>query len=107
MSSKKITLIRHKVDVGYATLELEDDHSGFISDVKIYKKYRGYGYCSKLVHKIITTATKMKLKTLTLHVSSTNGPAIKCYKNNNFKIIRKNYNKWVLFGYTMRLKLKS
>ena len=78
---------------------------GFISKVKIFKKYRGYGYCSKLIHKIITTSIKMKLIKLYLHVRCDNSIAIKCYKDNSFKITKKNYENHQLFGYTMTLKL--
>jgi len=46
----------------------------------------------------------MNLHSISLHVANTNIIAIKCYKKNNFKIIRNNHddnNK--LFGYTLKL----
>ena len=47
----------------------------------------------------------MKIDKLFLHVKYDNYAAIKSYKNNEFKITRKNYDKNKLFGYTMTLKL--
>ena len=58
--------------------------AGFISNVKIMKKHRGHGYCTKLVSKIVHRAKQMKIQKLYLHVRHDNGPAIKCYKNNKF-----------------------
>ena len=49
---------------------------------------------------------RMKIKTVYLHVKSDNIPAIKSYKNNGFRITKKNYDKNKLFGYTMALSLK-
>ena len=104
--NKKITLTRQQHIVGSGVLEIDNNKNiGFISKVKIFKKYRGYGYCSKLIHKIITTSIKMKLIKLYLHVRCDNSIAIKCYKDNSFKITKKNYENHQLFGYTMTLKL--
>lgn len=47
----------------------------------------------------------MKIKNIFLHVKYDNYAAIKSYKNNKFKITRKNYDKNKLFGYTMTLIL--
>ena len=49
---------------------------------------------------------RMKIETINLHVKYDNYIAIKVYKNSGFKIIKKNYDKNKLFGYTMALSLK-
>ena len=97
----KISLIRSSVVVGRCKLELDSD-SAHISNVLIYKKYRGLGYCSHLISKAVNRARSRKIKNISLHVSSKNTPAIRCYKKVGFKVVRKNYDNGKLFGFTMK-----
>ena len=43
----------------------------------------------------------MKISVIKLHVKYDNYAAIKTYEKNKFKIVRKNFDKNKLFGYTM------
>ena len=102
---KYIQLIRNKIIVGKCKLEI-DNNIVWLENVLIYKKFRGLGYSKFLIRKAINLMKRMKIETINLHVKYDNYPAIKSYKNNGFKIIKKNYNKNKLFGYTMTLSLK-
>ena len=95
---RQVKLIRNGIIVGTCNF----DNDGFISKVKIFKKFRGKGYCYFLIKKTINLAKRMSLNRLWLHVSNTNDTAIRCYKKNGFKITRKNSN----YGYTMSLKIE-
>lgn len=103
--TKNIQLIRNKIIVGKCKLEI-DNNIAWLTDVLIYKRFMGLGYSKFLVRKAINLMKKMKIETINLHVKYDNSAAIKSYKNNGFKIIKKNYNKNKLFGYTMTLSLK-
>ena len=97
----KINLIINNISVGYGILELDNKELGFISGVKIYKKYRNNGYGTKLINKIVKIAINIKLTKLYLHVRYDNFNAINMYKKNLFTITKKNYDNKILFGYTM------
>ena len=97
-------LIRDKRVVAVGNLNIDKD-VGWIEKVRVYAAFRGKGYCNHLIKKIINSARRHKLKELILHVKYDNISAIKCYKNNDFKIVKKNFDKKKLFGYTMKLKL--
>lgn len=99
-----IELIRNKVVVGKCKIEIDNDVA-WLENVLVYKKFRGLGYSKFLVKKAINLIRKTKIKIVKLHVKHDNYPAIKTYKNNGFKIIKKNFNNGKLFGYTMQLKL--
>ena len=102
---KYIQLIRNKTIVGKCKLEI-NNNIAWLENVIIYKNFRGLGYSKFLIRKAINSMKRMKIKTINLHVKYDNHIAIKSYKNSGFKIIRKNYNKNKLFGYTMILSLK-
>lgn len=101
---KNINLIRDRLIVGTARLEITDK-TAFLSKVQIYKKFRGNGYCNFLIKKVVNLAKRMNMNKIQLHVKHDNIKAIKCYTDNNFIIIQKNYDKKKLFGYTMELLL--
>ena len=105
MEIKYIFLRRNKIIVGKCKLEINNDIA-WLEKVFIYKKFRGLGYSKFLLMKAINLMKRMKIKTINLHVKSDNLIAIKVYKNIGFKIIKKNYDKNKLFGYTMMLSLK-
>jgi ribosomal protein S18 acetylase RimI-like enzyme len=102
---KYINLIRNKEIVGKCKLQQINNTDAWLENVLIYKQFRGFGYSTFLVKKAINLAKKMKIDKLFLHVKYDNYAAIKSYKNNEFKITKKNYDKNKLFGYTMTLKL--
>jgi len=102
---KYIQLIRKKIIVGKCKLEI-DNNIAWLENVIIYKKFRGLGYSKFLLRKAINLMKRMKIKTINLHVKYDNYIAIKTYKNSGFKIMKKNYEKNKLFGYTMILSLK-
>ena len=62
LNSIKIRLIINTISVGYGILELDNKELGFISGVKIYKKYRNNGYGIKLINKIVKISKKYKVK---------------------------------------------
>lgn len=103
---KYIKLIRNKIIVGKCKLEINSNNIAWLENVSIYKKFRGFGYSKFLIRKAINLMKRMKIETINLHVKYDNYIAIKTYKNSGFKIIRKNYDKNKLFGYTMALLLK-
>jgi ribosomal protein S18 acetylase RimI-like enzyme len=100
---KKIFLIKNGINVGECTLDSDNDNKVYLQKVKIYKEFRGKGYCYYLIKKVINYIKKRKLDKIYLHVKHDNKSAIKCYKKNGFKICRKNYDKGKLFGYTTEL----
>ncbi len=100
-----INLIRNKEIVGKCKLQQNTKTEAWLENVLIYKQFRGFGYSTRLVKKAVNVAKKMKIKKIHLHVKFDNYAAIKSYKNNGFKITRKNYDKNKLFGYTMTLKM--
>ena len=100
---KYVKLIRNKIIVGKCKLEI--DNNAWLTNVFIYKKFRGLGYSKFLLKKAINLVKRMKIKKIKLHVKHDNYIAIKTYKNIGFKIIKKNYNKNKLFGYTMSLSI--
>ena len=102
---KYIELIRNKIIVGKCKLEI-NNNIAWLENVSIYKKFRGLGYSKFLIRKAINLMKRMKIETINLHVKYDNYIAIKSYKNSGFKIIKKNYDKNKLFGYTMALSLK-
>jgi ribosomal protein S18 acetylase RimI-like enzyme len=102
---KYIQLIRNKIIVGKCKLEI-NNNIAWLENVFIYKKFRGSGYSKLLIRKAINLMKRMKIEIINLHVKYDNYIAIKTYKNSGFKIIRKNYEKKELFGYTMTLSLK-
>ena len=102
---KWIYLIRNKEIVGKCKLQKINKTELWLENVLIYKQFRGLGYSTFLVRKAINVAKKMKIKKIFLHVKYDNYAAIKSYKNNGFKITRKNYDKNKLFGYTMTLDI--
>tara|TARA_B100001093_G_scaffold479998_1_gene509481 strand:- start:50 stop:370 length:321 start_codon:yes stop_codon:yes gene_type:complete len=102
---KYIQLFRNKIIVGKCKLEI-NNNTAWLENVSIYKKFRGLGYSKFLIRKAITLMKRMKIESINLHVKYDNYIAIKVYKNNGFKIIKKNYEKNKLFGYTMVLSLK-
>ena len=102
---KYIKLIRNKIIVGKCKLEI-NNNIAWLENVLIYKKFRGFGYSKFLIRKAINLMKRMKIETINLHVKYDNYIAIKTYKNSGFKIIKKNYDKNKLFGYTMVLSLK-
>ena len=101
---KYINLIRNKKIVGNCKLQLINNEA-WIEKVLIYKQFRGLGYSIFLIKKAINLAKKIKIEIIYLHVKCDNFIAIKSYKKNGFIIIRKNYDKNKLFGYTMSLKI--
>tara|TARA_S200000501_G_C20794620_1_gene731180 strand:- start:215 stop:535 length:321 start_codon:yes stop_codon:yes gene_type:complete len=102
---KYIQLIRNKIIVGKCKLEI-NNNIAWLENVFIYKKFRGLGYSKFLIRKAINLMKRMKIESINLHVKYNNYIAIKTYKNSGFKIIKKNYDKKKLFGYTMVLSLK-
>ena len=104
MQIKYVKLIRNKIIVGKCKLEI-DNNISWLTNVFIYKKFRGLGYSKFLLKKAINLVKRMKIKKIKLHVKYDNYIAIKTYKNIGFKIIKKNYNKNKLFGYTMSLSI--
>ncbi len=102
---KYIQLIRNKIIVGKCKLEI-NNNIAWLENVFIYKKFRGLGYSIFLIRKAINLMKRMKIESINLHVKYNNYIAIKTYKNSGFKIIKKNYDKKKLFGYTMVLSLK-
>ena len=102
---KYIQLFRNKIIVGKCKLEI-NNNTAWLENVSIYKKFRGLGYSKFLIRKAINLMKRMKIETINLHVKYDNYIAIKVYKNSGFKIIKKNYEKNKLFGYTMVLSLK-
>jgi N-acetylglutamate synthase-like GNAT family acetyltransferase len=99
--TKTMYLTINKIKVGECKLDFETDNTVFLWNVQIYQKYRGNGYCNKLVKKVIELSKQKKITKIYLHVKHDNNSAIKCYENNKFKIIKKNYEDKKLFGYTM------
>jgi predicted GNAT family acetyltransferase len=67
---------------------------GLITAVFTNTKYRGLGFATKNISKIIKMAKKLKLKQLILHVDSSNVPAIKCYKKSGFEITKEKPNEY-------------
>ena len=102
---KYIQLIRNKIIVGKCKLEI-NNNIAWLENVSIYKKFRGLGYSKFLIRKAINLMKRMKIETINLHVKYDNYIAIKTYKNSGFKIMKKNYEKNKLFGYTMQLSIK-
>ena len=102
---RAIYLIRGGSRVGKCMLDI-DQNGAFLYGVRVYKKYRGMGYCKYLVQKAISWvrrswARQKQITTIRLHVAHHNISAIKCYQHNGFVVVRKNYDNGKLFGYTM------
>jgi ribosomal protein S18 acetylase RimI-like enzyme len=100
-----IYLIRGGSRVGKCALDI-NDNVAFLYGVRVYKKYRGMGYCKCLVQKAISWVRSLRTRqsritTIRLHVEHRNISAIKCYQHNGFVVVRKNYDNRKLFGYTM------
>jgi ribosomal protein S18 acetylase RimI-like enzyme len=105
-----LKLMIDNIEVGSCNLEIEKNKSAFITDVIIYEKYRGKGYCEQLIKKTISRAKEENIITIKLHVKSDNIAAQKCYSKCGFIIVRQNYDDagelfGELFGYTMELIL--
>lgn len=77
-----------------------------IMNIVTKKDKRNQGFAKFLLNKLITIAEKQNCKTITLEVDENNLPAIKLYKDFEFKVVgkRKNYykngNTAILMTYT-------
>lgn len=58
---------------------------GYISNLAVYKKYRGQGYGKKLLSLNISEIKKNGMETATLHVVGTNESALNLYRKAGFK----------------------
>jgi ribosomal protein S18 acetylase RimI-like enzyme len=104
MKKYNVKLIRNSVIVGKCGVVIEDNIA-WLENVLIFRKFRGLGYSKFLVKKAINLIKRTSVNTVKLHVKYDNHPAIKTYKKNGFKIVKKNYDNNELFGYTMQLNL--
>jgi ribosomal protein S18 acetylase RimI-like enzyme len=102
-----IKLKRNKIIVATCKLEIESEESNisFLSNVHIKSEFRNKGYCYFLIKKAINYLTRRKIKKVYSHVKYDNDKAIKCYKSNGFKIIKKNKSYGKLYGYTMSINI--
>ena len=78
--------------VGFIIADIFDDRAEII-DVAVEVMHRNSKIGDKLVKHIISITKENKCDNITLEVKTTNEPALKLYKNNDFKIIsvRKRY----------------
>lgn len=79
---------------------LKISNSIYISRFSVNQKYLGKGFGSLILKKLIRIAIKKKKKSITLHVNKNNYKAIKFYKKNKFKFLKKDnsftYNLMIL-----------
>lgn len=72
--------------IAYAGLQYVLDE-GYITNIAVIEKYRGYGISNSLMQLIIDKAKELELIFISLEVRQSNTPAIKLYNKFNFEII--------------------
>ena len=93
--------------VGFIIADIFDDRAEII-DVAVDVMYRNKKIGDKLVKYIIELSKNNGCDNITLEVRVNNEPAIKLYKNNEFKVIsirKKYYSKGTIDAYLMQRKL--
>ncbi len=93
--------------VGFIIADIFDDRAEII-DVAVDVMYRNKKIGDKLVKYIIELSKNNGCDNITLEVRVNNDPAIKLYKNNEFKVIsirKKYYSKGTIDAYLMQRKL--
>ena len=93
--------------VGFIIADIFDDRAEII-DVAVDVMYRNKKIGDKLVKYIIDLSKNNGCDNITLEVRVNNEPAIKLYKNNEFKVIsirKKYYSKGTIDAYLMQRKL--
>ena len=93
--------------VGFIIADIFDDRAEII-DVAVAVMYRNKKIGDKLVKYIIELSKNNGCDNITLEVRVNNDPAIKLYKNNEFKVIsirKKYYSKGTIDAYLMQRKL--
>lgn len=93
MSNNKGELIGTAKIVGYS-------RGSELMNVFIFKKFRGKGYCSKLLSKTINEYRKeFPKRKIHLIVSKDNIPAIKCYDSVGFELCTIAFSKRILLNF--------
>ena len=93
--------------IGFIIADIFDDRAEII-DVAVDVMYRNKKIGDKLVKYIIELSKNNGCDNITLEVRVNNDPAIKLYKNNEFKVIsirKKYYSKGTIDAYLMQRKL--
>lgn len=81
----------------------------FISNLAVFKEYRGKGISKKLLNRVEKDALGKGIKKLSLYVEVNNDVALKVYKRYGFTeekkaIFKKKYNKFGLYGFSKMVK---
>ena len=93
--------------VGFVVADIFDDRSEII-DIVVDILYRNKKIGDKLLKHVIDLSKSNGCDNITLEVKVNNEPAIKLYKNNEFKIVsirKKYYAKGTIDAYLMQRKL--
>ena len=81
-------------------------HEGYIDAVHTNVNFRGKKLCQKNLNRLLDIMyQRFEIDTVTLNVVIDNAPAIKCYKNCGFKIMRKFKQTDGVDNYRMKVKL--